>query len=92
MYLSVAGAEECVARIEGSSIASALFHHIARRPSVDFVNDRVSFVNHWRKRLSACLQKGNAKIILRKIENIIPLNETPTLPYPYSPDTRYLSL
>ena len=75
-----------------SSIASVLFHLIARRPSVDFINNRVSFVNHWRKRLSACLQKGNARIILRKLENIIPLNETPTLPYPYSSDSSYLSL
>ena len=71
-----------------SPVASSLFHQVARRPSEDFLNDRNSFVNYWRKRLSVCLQQGNARIILRKTNNILPHSPAPISPPPLTHDVR----
>ena len=71
-----------------SPTAASLFHQIARRPSVDFLNDRNTFINYWSKRLAVCLQRANSRIILNKVELIIPTHHSPVLPSPPPVDVR----
>ena len=71
-----------------SPTAASLFHQIARRPSVDFMNDRNGFINYWSKRLAVCLQRANSRIILNKVELIIPTHHSPVLPSPSPVDVR----
>jgi len=60
-----------------SPVARGIFSFIARRPSADFEQNKAAFINYWRRRLSICLQKENANIILRKIKLLTPSSVEP---------------
>eukprot|EP00118_Oscarella_pearsei_P019188 m.202348 g.202348 ORF g.202348 m.202348 type:complete len:96 (+) comp39611_c0_seq3:258-545(+) len=61
----------------------ASLDNISFRPSADFLDNRPAFTDYWRKRISVCLQKQNAEIILRRVKAIHPeasYDITPQLP------------
>ena len=55
-----------------SPIALCILRHVAERPSIDFFNDKNAFHEYWRRCMSVCLQRENARIILRKVKCLIP--------------------
>ena len=55
-----------------SPIALRILRQVAERPSIDFFNDKNSFLAYWRRHMAVCLQRENARIILRKVKCIVP--------------------
>ena len=63
-----------------SPVVSHLCSSVASR--IDQTADRAEFLHYWRRRISVCVQRENAKIILKKLSSILKADAADPAPQP----------
>ena len=65
-----------------SPVVSEFCTTVASRAFDDHPADKAEFLHYWRRRLSVCIQKENADIILKKLSSILRADDSDPIPQP----------